>query len=82
MGAKEIREFLGVMASHQLKRGTYATALLDLIATRTPEQQQALLAVAWTGETGNPMGDGWGGNWGRLVVELYDNCSVPSRSSC
>jgi hypothetical protein len=25
-------------------------ALLDLIATRTPEQQQALLAVAFEGE--------------------------------
>lgn len=70
---KEIREFFGVMASHQLKRGTYATtstytadaqkfakdnginaldgtALLSLIAKRTPEQQQALLDVAHEGE--------------------------------
>lgn len=70
VGVKEIREFFGVMASHQLKRGTYATtstytadaqqfakangihamdgpALLALIAKRTPEQQQALLVVAF-----------------------------------
>lgn len=77
VGVKEIREFFGVMASHQLKRGTYATtstytadahqfakdnginamdgaALLDLIAKRTPEQQQALLAVAHEGEYWRP----------------------------
>ncbi len=74
---KEIREFFGVMASHQIKRGTYATtstytaeaqkfaknnginaldgaALLALIAKRTPEQQQALLAVAHEGEYWRP----------------------------
>lgn len=74
---KEIREFFGVMASHQLKRGTYATtstytvdaqkfakdnginaldgtALLSLIAKRTPEQQQALLDVAHEGEYWRP----------------------------
>lgn len=77
VGVKEIREFFGVMASHQVKRGTYATtstftadaqqfakdnginamdgpALLDLIAKRTPEQQQALLAVAFEGEYWRP----------------------------
>lgn len=77
VGVKEIREFFGVMASHQLKRGTYATtstytadaqqfakdngisaldgpALLALIAKRTPEQQQALLAVAHEGEYWRP----------------------------
>lgn len=77
VGVKEIREFFGVMASHQVKRGTYATtssytadaqqfaktnginamdgpALLDLIATRTPRQRQALLAVAFEGEYWRP----------------------------
>jgi restriction system protein len=77
VGVKEIREFFGVMASHQLKRGTYATtstytvdaqkfakdnginaldgaALLSMIGTRTPEQQQALLAVAHEGEYWRP----------------------------
>ena len=72
-----MREFFGVMASHQLKRGIYATtstytadalqfakanginamdgpALLALIAKRTPEQQQALLAVAYEGEYWRP----------------------------
>ena len=73
VGVKEVREFFGVMASHKLQRGTYATSsvytadaqkfakdnginaldgagLLRLIATRTPTQQQALLAVAYEGE--------------------------------
>ena len=73
VGVKEMREFFGVMASHKLQRGTYATtstytadakqfaknnsinaldgpALLALIAKRTPEQQQALLAVAYQGD--------------------------------
>jgi restriction system protein len=77
VGVKEVREFYGVMASHKLQRGIYATtssytadalafaqsngvtamdgpALLDLIAKRTPEQQQALLAVAYEGEYGRP----------------------------
>jgi len=77
VGVKELREFFGVMASHQLKRGTYATtstytadarqfaidngisaldgpALLALIAKRTPEQQKALLAVAFEGEYWRP----------------------------
>ena len=77
VGVKEMREFFGVMASHQLKRGTYATTstytpdaqefakanginaldgagLLQLIATRTPEQQQALLNVAFAGDYGRP----------------------------
>jgi restriction system protein len=77
VGVKEMREFFGVMASHQLKRGIYATtstytadalqfakanginamdgpALLALIAKRTPEQQQALLAVAYEGEYWRP----------------------------
>ena len=77
VGVKEIREFFGVMSSHQLKHGTYATtstytadaqqfakanginamdgtALLGLIAKRTTEQQQALLAVAFEGEYWRP----------------------------
>lgn len=77
VGVKEIREFFGVMASHQLKHGTYATtstytadaqqfakangihaldgaALLALIAECTPEQQQALLAVAFEGDYWRP----------------------------
>jgi len=77
VGVKEVREFFGVMASHGLKRGTYATSssftpealafakangihtldgegLLALIAQRTPEQQQALLAVAHEGEYWRP----------------------------
>ncbi|QTD44030.1 restriction endonuclease [Ottowia testudinis] len=72
-----MREFFGVMASHGLKRGTYATTsrftpealafananginaqdgdgLLKLIATRTPEQQSALLAMAFDGEYWRP----------------------------
>jgi restriction system protein len=77
VGVKEMREFFGVMASHKLQRGIYATtstytadaklfakdnsinaldgpALLALIATRTPEQQQALLAVAYEGDYWRP----------------------------
>lgn len=77
VGVKELREFYGVMASHQLKRGTFATtsnytsealkfakenginaldgdALITLIGTRTPEQQSALLAVAYEGEHWRP----------------------------
>ena len=77
VGVKEMREFFGVMASHQLKRGTYATSstytedarqfaranginamdgarLLQQIASRTPEQQQDLLAVAYEGEYWRP----------------------------
>ncbi len=77
VGVKEIREFFGVMSSHQLKRGTYATtstytvdaqqfakangiytmdgpALLALIAKRSPEQQQALLVVAFEGDYWRP----------------------------
>lgn len=77
VGVKELREFFGVMTSHKLKRGTYATtstytadasqfardnginalngnALLAQIASRTPEQQQALLAVAFEGEYWRP----------------------------
>lgn len=77
VGVKEVREFFGVMASHQLKRGTYATTstftpdalafakrngihvldgagLLKLIATRTPEQQRALLVVAFEGDYARP----------------------------
>ena len=77
VGVKEMREFFGVMASHQLKRGIYTTTstytadalqfakanginamdgpdLLALIAKRTPEQQQALLAVAYDGEYWRP----------------------------
>lgn len=77
VGVKEVREFFGVMASHQLKRGTYATTstftadaiafgksngihlldgagLLRQIAQRTPEQQQALLVVAFEGDYARP----------------------------
>ena len=78
VGVKEVREFLGVMASHGLKRGTYATtstfttdamsfakdngispldgkALIKLITTqRTPEQQAALLNIAYEGEYWKP----------------------------
>jgi restriction system protein len=77
VGVKELREFFGVMASHGLKHGTYATTstytadakafaqsnginaidgmgLLALIAKRTPEQQAALLAVAYEGEYWRP----------------------------
>ncbi|BEP53788.1 hypothetical protein GmRootV118_10320 [Variovorax sp. V118] len=77
VGVREMREFLGVMASHQLKSGTYVTsstfsaeaaafakangihaqdgaALLKLIGQRTPEQQAALLAVAYEGEYWRP----------------------------
>lgn len=77
VGVKEMREFFGVMASHQLKNGTYATsstfsaeaaafakengihaqdgaALLKVIGQRTPEQQAALLAVAYEGEYWRP----------------------------
>jgi restriction system protein len=77
VGVKEMREFRGVMASHQLASGTYVTsstftadattfakangiqlqdgaALLKLIGQRTPEQQSALLAVAYEGEYWRP----------------------------
>ena len=77
VGVKEMREFRGVMASHQLPNGTYVTsstftaeaavfakangiqtqdgaALLKLIGQRTPEQQAALLAVAYEGEYWKP----------------------------
>ena len=77
VGVKQVREFYGVMASHQLTRGTYATtsaftddalrfakqnginamdgsALLALIGKRTPEQQNALLQVAYEGEYWRP----------------------------
>lgn len=77
VGVKELREFFGVMASHKLQRGTYATtstftadalafarqnginamdgtALLKLIGQRTPEQQLALLEVAYEGEYWRP----------------------------
>ncbi|AMM23400.1 restriction endonuclease [Variovorax sp. PAMC 28711] len=77
VGVKEMREFRGVMASHQLQSGTYVTsstftadatafakangiqlqdgaALLKLIGQRTPEQQAALLAVAYEGEYWKP----------------------------
>ncbi|WP_447776836.1 restriction endonuclease [Variovorax boronicumulans] len=77
VGVKEMREFFGVMASHQLKSGTYVTsstfsaeaaafakangihaqdgaALLQLIGQRTPEQQAALLAMAYEGEYWRP----------------------------
>jgi restriction system protein len=77
VGVQELREFLSVLASHQLQRGTFATsssftsdarqfaresgisaldglALLALISQRTPEQQQALLQIAYEGEYWRP----------------------------
>ncbi|CAN5840561.1 hypothetical protein BH11PSE13_BH11PSE13_16340 [soil metagenome] len=77
VGVKEVREFRGVMASHQLQSGTYVTsstftadaiafakangislqdgaALLKQINLRTPEQQAALLAVAYEGDYWRP----------------------------
>nr|WP_274708831.1 restriction endonuclease [Variovorax sp. S12S4] len=77
VGVKEMREFFGVMASHQLKSGTYVTsgafsadakafakangihaqdgaALLELVGKRTPEQQAALLAVAYEDDYWRP----------------------------
>jgi restriction system protein len=77
VGVKELREFLGVMTSNKLRRGTFATsstytpdalafakdnginaldgaALIKQIATRTPEQQSLLLAVAYEGEYWRP----------------------------
>ena len=81
-----MREFFGVMASHQLQRGTYATTsqytldaqafakanginaldgagLLKLIAKRTPEQQQALLEVAFEGDYGRPLAPAAASRW-------------------
>ncbi|MBT2335260.1 restriction endonuclease [Variovorax paradoxus] len=80
---KDMREFLGVMASHKLQNGTFVTsstftrealafaeangiqaqdgaALLKLIRLRTPEQQAALLAVAYEGEYWRPTCAGCG----------------------
>lgn len=77
VGVREMREFLGVMVSHGLKRGTYATsstytrealefakanginaqdgsALLQMIRSRSLEQQASLLAVATEGEYWRP----------------------------
>jgi restriction system protein len=73
----DVSRFFGVMTSHKLKRGTYATsstftpdalafaaehginamdgsALLELIHMRTPEQQAALLDIAFNGEDWRP----------------------------
>lgn len=78
VGVKDMREFYGVMASHQLQRGTYVTTsaftgdalqfakdnginamngtkLLALMASRSPEQQQALRAVAFEGDDARPI---------------------------
>lgn len=77
VGVKEMREFRGVMASHQLQQSTYITSstftadamafakangihlqdgagLLKQIGQRTPEQQAALLAVAYEGDYWKP----------------------------
>lgn len=77
VGVKELREFFGVMASHKLTRGTYATTstftqdaltfvkanginamdgsrLIKQISTRTPDQRQQLLDVAFEGEYWRP----------------------------
>lgn len=77
VGVQELREFVALMASHNLARGTYLTTstftpdalkfarthgihtrdadgLLDLIAQRSPEQQQALIELAYQGEYWRP----------------------------
>ena len=77
VGVSALLEFHEVMASHGLKRGTYAipyaytwdarafaqvnginamdgSDLLALIATRTPEQQATLLAIAYEGKYWRP----------------------------
>ena len=77
VGVKELREFYGVLKSHDLTYGTFATSstfssdalafaksnrvnaldrerLLGLIAGRSPNQQQALLATAYEGEYWKP----------------------------
>ena len=77
VGVQELRDFAGVMASHNLARGTYLTSstftpdalkfarangihtrdgegLLDLVAQRSPEQQQVLLQLAYEGEYWRP----------------------------
>lgn len=77
VGIEEMREFHGLMVSHKLQSGTFASTstftdearrfarendisavdgqgLLALISTRTPEQQQSLLAVAYEGEYWRP----------------------------
>ena len=77
VGVKEVREFYGVLKSHDLMYGTFATSstfssdalafakgnrinaqdregLLRLIAGRSAEQQQALLATAYEGEYWKP----------------------------
>ncbi|MBN8749670.1 Restriction endonuclease [Xylophilus ampelinus] len=77
VGVKELREFYGVLKSHDLTYGTFATGstfssdalafaksnrvnaldrerLLGLIAGRSPNQQQALLATAYEGEYWKP----------------------------
>lgn len=77
VGVREMREFRGVMASHQLESGSYVTsstftddatafakankislqdgaALLRQISLRTPEQQSALLTVAYEGDYWRP----------------------------
>lgn len=77
VGVDKMRELRGVMASHKLSRGHFATtstfteaaasfgsdngihlldttAILKLIARRTPEQQAELLNVALTGDYGRP----------------------------
>jgi len=77
VGVKELREFFGVLKSHDLTYGTFATSstfssdalvfaksnrinaqdregLLRLIAGRSAEQQQVLLATAYQGEYWKP----------------------------
>lgn len=74
---RELRDFVGIMALHKLRRGTLVTSsrftpeaqqfaeanginaldverLLELIATRTPVQQKALLDIAHDGEYWRP----------------------------
>jgi restriction system protein len=101
VGIKEMREFFRVMASHQIRRGTYATAsyytaearqfakvagintldsaaLLALIATRTPEQQAALLTVAFKGDYWRPTC----GSCGVKTVERKPAHSGPAFWGC
>ncbi len=77
VGLREMHEFSGLLTSHGLQRGTYAStstytreardfaqangintmdvsSLLALIATRTPDQQAALLAIAYEGKYWRP----------------------------
>ncbi|WP_205960393.1 restriction endonuclease [Ramlibacter henchirensis] len=89
VGVQQLREFVSLMASHNLARGTYITTstftadalrfarergidtldgegLLQLIAQRSSEQQQSLLAHAYEGEYWRPTC----GSCGLKMVEV------------